>query len=63
MSSVFIKKNRKKGKHPRWNRKAYHIRHKRAKKTKMIRSSKWKLEYSNLFKQIEEIPYIVRINE
>jgi len=64
MSLVYKRENRKKGKHPRWNRIGrYHINRTKHKRTKKIRKSKWKLEFPELFQLTDKIPYIVRKNE
>ena len=57
--SIFQQQKRKKGKHPRWTHKNYHNMRRKHKKTKKLRKSKWKLEYPELFKLIEDFPYIV----
>jgi len=58
--SVFSRIQKKKGKHPRWNHKSYHIARRNRKKRRILRNSGWKLDYPEIFKLIEDFPYIVR---
>ena len=59
--SVFSQQKRKKGKHPRWNHKNYHNKRRAIRKRRILNKSGWKLNYyPNLFKLINEFPYIIR---
>ena len=60
MTEIYIRRKRKKGKHPRWNHKDYHLARKNKKRRKKIKKSGWKLQYPKLFELIEVIPYIRR---
>lgn len=52
---------KKKGKNPR-RRSMKSLRRRRLKSHK-YKSSKWKLEYPNIFKEISYFPFIVRIDD
>lgn len=58
--SILVRKQRKRGKHPRWNHKNYHLAHRIKRKRHILKNSGWKLEYPEIFKLIEDFPYIVR---
>ena len=60
--SLLVRKQRKKGKHARWNHKRYHDSHRQWRKTRILRNSGWKLQYPTLFKLINDFPYIVGVN-
>ncbi len=58
--SIYVRQGKKKGKHPRWTHKSYHIARTARKRRRILRRSGWKLQYPELFKLIEDFPYIVR---
>lgn len=62
MSDIYDRKKRKKGKHPRWNHKNYHLARRNRRKRRILSKSGWKLNYPELFELIADFPYIVRIN-
>lgn len=60
MSIIFRREQKKKGKHPRWNHKNYHIANRHKLKRRIYRRRGWKLKYPDLFKEIDDYPYIIR---
>ena len=58
--SIYSRVQKKKGKHPRWNHKNYHLARRNKRKKRILRKSGWKLNYPKLFKLIEDFPYIIR---
>jgi len=56
--SIFSQQKRKKGKHPRWNHKKYHLSRRLRKKRHIIRNSGWKLNYPDIFELKDDFPYI-----
>jgi len=57
--SVYSQQKRKKGKHPRWNHKNYHNKRRAIHKRHILSNSGWKLNYPELFKLINDFPYII----
>ncbi len=51
---------KKKGKHPRWNHKNYHLKRRNIRRRRILRNSGWKLQYPEIFHLIEDFPYIIR---
>ena len=60
MSIIYKKEHKKKQKFPRINHRHYHIINRNKLKRRIYRNRGWKLQYPELFEEINNFPYIIR---
>jgi len=60
MSILYKRQHKKKEKFPRVNHRNYHITNRIKLKRRIYKKRGWKLNYPDLFEEIEKFPYIIK---